>query len=125
MAKSKFLRSINATFINLLLITPTPGQRVYITLDFARYLLSASTLLDNYNAMHLINSKELLKLKSFIKVAYNKCIEASSFSLLILKYSKRVIKKALNNIASLNLKDLILLDIIIIKGFYINIISKA
>jgi len=82
-------------------------------------------LLNNYNIIYLINSKELLKLKSFIKVAYNKCIEASSFSLLILKYSKRVIKKALNNIASLNLKDLILLDIIIIKGFYINIISKA
>jgi hypothetical protein len=75
--------------------------------------------------MHLVNSKELLMLRSFIKVAYNKCIEAGSFSFPILKYSKRVIKKVLNSIASLNLKDLTLSDIVIIKGFYINIISEA
>ena len=67
----------------------------------------------------------MLKLKSFTKVAYNKCVKASSFSLLILGYSKKVIKKALNSIASLNLEDLVLLDIIVIKGFYINIISEA
>ena len=82
-------------------------------------------LLDNYNAIHLINSKELLKLGSFTKASYNKCIEAGSLSLLILRYSKKVIKKALNSAISLNLKDLTLLDIIIVKGFYINIISKA
>ena len=67
----------------------------------------------------------MLKLKSFIKASYNKCIKASSLSLLILGYSKRVIKKALNNIASLNIKYLTLLDIIVIKWFYVNIISKA
>jgi len=82
-------------------------------------------LLNNYNITHLINSKELLELSSFTKVAYNKCVEAGSFSLLILRYNKRVIKKALNNIANLNLKDLTLSDIIVIKGFYINIISEA
>jgi hypothetical protein len=94
-------------------------------LDFSRHPLFASTLLNNYSAIYLVNSKELLKLKSFIKVAYNKCVEAGSFSFPILRYSKRVIKKVLNSIASLNLKDLILSDVIIIKGFYINIISKA
>jgi hypothetical protein len=94
-------------------------------LDFSRYLLFASTLLNNYSATHLINSKELLKLRSFIKVAYNKCVKAGSFSFPILGYSKRVIKKVLNNIISLNLKDLTLLDIIVVKGFYINIISEA
>jgi hypothetical protein len=64
-------------------------------------------------------------LGSFIKVAYNKCVEAGSFSLPILRRSKRVIKKVLNSIASLNLEDLTLLNIIVIKGFYINIISEA
>jgi hypothetical protein len=64
-------------------------------------------------------------LKSFIKVAYNKCVEAGSFSFLILRYSKRVIKKVLNSIISLNLKDLTLSDIIVIKGFYINIVFEA
>jgi hypothetical protein len=94
-------------------------------LDFSRYPLSASTLLDNYNAIYLINSKELLELKSFIKVAYNKCVEASSFSFLILRCGKRVIKKVLNSVASFNLEDLTLSDIIIVKGFYINIVSEA
>jgi hypothetical protein len=64
-------------------------------------------------------------LRSFIKVAYNKCVKANSFSLPILRYSKRVIKKVLNSVASLNLEDLTLLDIIVVKGFYINIVSEA
>jgi hypothetical protein len=67
----------------------------------------------------------LLELKSFTKVAYNKCIKANSFSFPILRRNKRVIKKVLNSIVSLNLKDLTLLNVIIIKGFYINIISEA
>jgi hypothetical protein len=67
----------------------------------------------------------LLELKSFIKVAYNKCVKAGSFSLPILGYSKKVIKKVLNSVISFNLKDLTLSDIIIVKGFYINIISEA
>jgi hypothetical protein len=82
-------------------------------------------LLNNCNAMHLVNSKKLLELKSFIEAAYNKYIKANFFSLLILGYSKRVIKKALNSIASPNLKDLILLNVIVVKGFHINIISEA
>jgi hypothetical protein len=64
-------------------------------------------------------------LKSFTKAAYNECVEAGSFSLPILGRSKRVIKKVLNSAASLNLEDLTLSDIIIVKGFYINIISEA
>ena len=67
----------------------------------------------------------MLILKSFTKVAYNKCVEAGSFSLPILGYNKKIIKKVLNSIISLNLKDLTLSDIIVIKGFYINIISEA
>ena len=108
--KSKFLSNINTTFINLLLITLTPGQRVYAMLDFSRYLLSSSMLLNNCSAIYLINSKDLLELKSFIKASCNKCIEAGSFSLPILRYSKRVIKNALNSIASPNSEDLILLN---------------
>jgi hypothetical protein len=75
--------------------------------------------------MYLVNSKELLELRSFIKVAYNECVEAGSFSLLILGYSKRVIKKVLNSVISPNSEDLTLLDVVVVKGFYINIISEA
>jgi hypothetical protein len=98
LAKSKFLNNINATFINLLLIILTLGQKVYITLDFPRHPLSSSTLFNSCSATHLINSKDLLELKSFIKTFYNKYVKASSFNLLILKYSKKVIKKDLNSV---------------------------
>jgi hypothetical protein len=75
--------------------------------------------------MHLVNSKDLLKLRSFIKASFNKCIEAGSSSLPILGYSTKVIKKAINGAISLNIKDLHLSNIIIIKGSYINIVSEA
>jgi hypothetical protein len=67
----------------------------------------------------------LLELESFIKALFNKCIEAGSSSLLILGYSTKVIKKAINGATGPNIKDLHLSDIIIIKGFYVNIISEA
>ena len=94
-------------------------------LDFAKYPLSASTLLDNYKATHLINNKDLLKPGLFVKASYNKCIKAKSSSLLIFGYSIKVIRKALNSTSNLSLADLVLNNIIIIKGFYINIILKA
>jgi hypothetical protein len=75
--------------------------------------------------MHLVNSKDLLELGSFIKALFNKCVKARSSSLPILGYSIKVIKKAINRAISPNIKDLRLSDIIIIKGFYINIIFKA
>ena len=65
------------------------------------------------------------ELKSFIKALFNKCIEAGSSSLLIFKCNIKVIKKAINKSISLNIKDLHLSDIIIIKGFYINIVFEA
>jgi len=62
-------------------------------LDFLRYPLLASTLLDNCSAIYLVNSKDLLKLKSFVKALFNKYIKVRSSSLLILRYSNKVIKK--------------------------------
>ena len=75
--------------------------------------------------MHLVNSKDLLELGSFVKALFNKCVEAGSSSFLILGRGIKVIRKAINRAASLNIKDLRLSDIIIIKGFYVNIISEA
>jgi len=94
-------------------------------LDFARYPLLASTILDNYKATHLVNNKDLLKLGLFVKASYNKYIEAGSSSLPILRHSIRVIKKALNGTSSLSSANLVLNNVIIIKGFYINIILEA
>jgi hypothetical protein len=75
--------------------------------------------------MHLVNSKDLLELRSFVKASFNKYIEAGSSSLPILRRGIRVIKKAINGAISPNIKDLRLSDIIIVKGFYINIVFKA
>jgi len=49
-------------------------------LDFLRHLLLASTLFNNYNTIHLINSKDLLKIGSFVKALFNKYIKARSSS---------------------------------------------
>jgi len=73
----------------------------------------------------LVNNKDLLELRLFVKASYNKCIKARSSSLLILGYSIKVIKRALNSTNSFSLANLVLSNIIIIKGFYINIILKA
>jgi hypothetical protein len=67
----------------------------------------------------------LLKLESFVKALFNKCVKAGSLSLPILGHSIKVIKKAINKAISPNIKDLHLFDIIIIKRFYINIVSEA
>jgi hypothetical protein len=67
----------------------------------------------------------LLKLRSFVKASFNKCVEVRSSSLLILGRGIKVIKKAINKAASPNIEDLRLSDIIVIKGFYINIVSEA
>jgi hypothetical protein len=75
--------------------------------------------------MHLINNKDLLKPGLFVKASYNKCVEAGSLSLLILRHNTKVIGKALNGTSSFSLANLILNNIIIIKGFYINIILEA
>ena len=67
----------------------------------------------------------MLKLRSFIKALFNKCIKTRFSSFLIFEYNIKVIKKAINKAISLNIKDLHLFNIIIVKGFYINIVFKA
>ena len=49
-------------------------------------------------------------------------MQVSSFSLPIFKYKERVLKKVLNSLNSKNIVNLKLKNIVIVKGFYINII---
>ena len=67
----------------------------------------------------------MLKLYLFIKANLNKNIKAKTFILLIISKSTYIIKKILNKEFKSAIINLILKDIIIIKGFYINIILKA
>ena len=77
---------MNAALINPMLMTQGPGAGIYATLNFLRYLLLESTLIDNCGVMYLVNSKDLLKPSLFIKVSLNKSVKARSFTLLILGY---------------------------------------
>jgi hypothetical protein len=52
-------------------------------------------------------------------------MEAGITSLLIIRHSTHIIKNVINRSAGPCTKNLILYNIIVIKGFYINIISKA
>ena len=96
-----------------------------MTLNFSRYLLLISTLLNNYRATNLVNNCSLLELGSFIKVKLDEYIEASSSSLLITGHRKQVLRNTLNKATGPNTKDLILRDIVVVEGFYINIVLEA
>jgi hypothetical protein len=75
--------------------------------------------------MHLVNNKNLINSNTFIKANINNYIKAGITSLLIIRYSTYIIKNVVNKPVRPYIKDLILYNIIVIKGFYINIISEA
>ena len=72
--------------------------------------------------MHLVNNKDLLIPSTFVLFKNNNIVQVGSFSLLILKYKERVLKKVLNSLNSKNIVDLKLKNVVVVKGFYINII---
>ena len=98
---------------------------VYATLDFSRYLLLVSTLLNNYRATNLVNDRALLILDTFIKVRVDECVEARSLSLPILGRSKHVLKNILDRVRGPRTEDLVLKDVVIVEGFHVNIVSEA
>jgi hypothetical protein len=115
--------NLNTIVLNLNLITGALGIGIFATLDFSRHPLLKSTLLDNYNITYIINSILLLNKGMFIKERPKVIVKAGISSLLIISYSTCIIKGILNR---RNRKvNLILLDIVVIKGFLLNIISKA
>jgi hypothetical protein len=81
-------------------------------------------LFNNYKVIYLVNNKALLEPGLFSK-SNKRIIKAGTSSILIIGYSTQIIKNIFNNINSPVIKDLILKQIAVIKGFYINIIFKA
>ena len=69
-----------------------------------------------------MNNKDLLVPSTFVLFKNNNIVQVSSFFLPILKYREKVLKKVLNSLNSKNIIDLKLKNIIVVKGFYINII---
>ena len=122
---TQFSGNFNIILVNPILIIQSPGQGIYIILDFLRYLLFQSILLDNYSTIYLVNNKDLINSSTFIKAKINNYVKVGITSFPIIRYNTYIIKNVVNRPAGLYTKDLILYNIIVIKGFYINIISEA
>ena len=90
-------------------------------MHYRKHSLLESTLLNNCRAMHLINSKNKLKPKTFEQISLNLIVKCRTFLLLIIKFEKCIIRGIFKG----EFKDLTLNCIAVVKGFYINIISKA
>jgi thiamine kinase-like enzyme len=73
----------------------------------------------------LVNSKNLINSSTFIKTKINNYIEAKITSFLIIRYNTYIIKNVINKSIEPHTIDLILYNIIVIKGFYINIIFET
>ena len=56
-----FLGSINATIIDLYIIEELGNSIVFSTISRFYYLLSNSTLINNYSVLYIVNCKELLE----------------------------------------------------------------
>jgi hypothetical protein len=75
--------------------------------------------------LNLVNKILKLKLNTFIKAIKIKIVKSGLGALLILKHKTYILKRILNKANSNNKRNLILKNIIIVKGFYTNIIFKA
>ena len=98
---------------------------MYATLDFSCHPLSESTLLNNCGATHLVNSKEMLEPRTFVKAALNECVDAGTQSLPILGRGTRVLRNILYRSRGRRIEDLQLSDVVVVEGFHVNIVSEA
>ena len=81
--------------------------------------------MDNYDITYLINSINLLIPGLFVKISTSESVKIGSSALLIIRRGIYIIKKTLNNKSGPNSADLTLYNIVVVEGFYINIISEA
>jgi hypothetical protein len=93
-------------------------------LDFSKHLLLESTLFNNYNTIHLVNNKERLNKGSFVKLLIELVVEVGTFILLITRRDTRTFKGLFNKRDGKRV-NLVLRDVAIVKGFYINIVLEA
>jgi hypothetical protein len=116
--------SISVTLLDLVLITVGLSIKIYATLDFLKHLLLKSTLFNNCSATYLVNNKERLNKGSFVKLLVKLVVEARTFILLILRHDTYTFKELFNKRDSKRV-NLVLRDVVVVKGFYINIVSEA
>ena len=79
-------------------------------------------MLNNYSAIYLVNNKDLFVPSTFVLFKNNDIVQVSFSSFLILRYKEKILKKVLNSLNSKNIVNLKLKNVVVVKGFYINII---
>jgi hypothetical protein len=96
--------------------------RVYAARSFSKHPLALSTLLNNYNLLHLINDKYLLMPGSF-RPAYDKYVKAETTSFSIRSHKTRIIKNVIKNLNGSTF-NFILYDVAVVDNFHCNIVSE-
>jgi hypothetical protein len=81
-------------------------------------------LFNNYNVIYLVNNKKRLNKGSFIKLLIELIIEVKTSIFLITRHSTYTFKRLFNKRDNKKV-NLILRNVVIIKGFYINIVLEA
>ena len=92
---------------------------------FNAHPLFNSMILDSRVALYLVNNKDLLVPRSFQKLKDLQSVKARTQAFLILGTGTRVLKGVLNRARRKGTKDLTLTKVIVVEGFYVNIILKA
>ena len=98
---------------------------VFSTISRFRYLLSDSTLIDNCGILYIVNYKELLERGTFKEAQPDNVIYIRTASFPIVGTRCCILYNVLDSKKGLNIEDLILEDIAIVEGFYINIVLEA
>ena len=74
--------------------------------------------------MHLVNNISYLEESLFRLVKY-KTVKAGTQAFLILGRGTRVIPNTLNRLRGPKTEDLVLTNVVLVEGFYVNIILEA
>jgi len=75
--------------------------------------------------LNLVDKITKLEPDTFVKVIKIETVESGFKNLFILGHGTHILKGIFNRVSGNNKRDLVLNNIIIVKGFYTNIISEA
>ncbi|KAG6208858.1 hypothetical protein E4U34_007759, partial [Claviceps purpurea] len=102
-----------------------PTTFTHLKASNGTHALFDSTLYDNCGALHVVNSRDRLVPGSFVPSDESDYLEAATTSFKISGRGTRVIKNILNGVNGEKSEDLTLLDVAVVEGFHVNIVSES
>jgi hypothetical protein len=96
----------------------------FTTPEHTIYLFADCTVYNNYSALYIINSVSLFKPSSIKTTTFSQTIAVGTTTFPITHRNTYIIKKVLKR-PNNALRNLVLTNIVVIKGFYVNIISES